>query len=357
MINSIKTIGIDCRLVDSKKDTGISRYTKFLIDYYVERFGELYVYLITNDPTFYYLDCKIIFCKLKPFNLLHFFYFNKFISSFTFSIYHSPFYSSFFKPVQGVKCIITVHDLMYTFVDGFFGNNLMIAFLKRHYFNFIVSKSLQNSDHIVSVSETTRNDVKRVFARDSIHIPEDSDLDFLPDYSIVQKYKLKHKDFFFYCGNSRPHKNLEFIIKIFNENNNLPTLVLSGDRHKSSYNVIATGIVTNSELVALYKSSLAFIFPSRYEGFGLPIIEALRNETFVIASNIPAFLEFKSRNIFYFQLDNQADFLKVLNEVRLRDFFRDDCVLDYYNKLTIYRLNDILLDRVNAELSFEPQSR
>lgn len=334
------TVGIDCRLLNKVQNTGISRYTEFLISYYISKVGAENIFLITNDQNFYYVDCKVIYTPLRPYNIYHFFKYASFVEKLRFDLLHIPFYSGPLRKNKKLKVIVTVHDLMYRFVKGFFGSNYFLNKLKILYFDFIVKNTLNNADVIVSVSETTKNDVFKTFKLKSIHIPEDSEIKENSNFSFLDVMNLSKGNFFFYCGNNRPHKNIDFIINIFNNNLNLPPLVLAGKGHVSSRNVIATGIVSDEQLYSLYKSAIAFIFPSSYEGFGLPVLEALRSETLVVASKIPAFLEFKTENIFFFDLKNENEFLGVLQKVMTKKFIIDKSFLSYYDKNRIHQLYD-----------------
>ncbi len=336
-------VGIDCRLIDKQQNTGISRYSEFLLDYYIARYGIQNLVLISNNIHFKYKNCTIVHTIYKPFNLFHFLFYSYFIENLELDIFHIPFYSGFFLKTKKLKLIVTVHDLMYQFVENFFGNSFVLNFLKKKYFDFIVGNTLKNADIIVSVSKTTQSDVLKLYNKDSICIPEDSEISAPSDFTILNKHNLRNKGFFFYCGNNRPHKNIDFIIDVFSTNLQLPTLVLAGKGHRNYNNVISVGLVSDSELNALYKSSIAFIFPSKYEGFGLPVIEALRMGTFVIASNIPVFLEFKSSNILFFDLCNKFEFLNVINNAISREFVSENSFLSKYEKNSIYELYDSLI--------------
>ena len=334
---------VDGRLIDKFQNTGISRYTEFLIEYYINAYGDKNITIVTNDINFKKNNCVIVFTKLKPYNIFHFLRFSDFIRSLKIDLLHVPFYSALSNKNENIKVIVTVHDLMYRLVDGFFGKNKIIRLFKLYYFDFIVKKSLDNSDLIISVSQSTKNDVLAEFGFNSIHIPEDSNIQSFFDFSILQKLNLSKKGYFFYCGNNRPHKNIDFVRELFKNNLDLPPLVLAGNGHQSASNIIAIGIVSEEELYALYKYAIAFIFPSKYEGFGLPVLESLRLETFVIASKIPAFLEFKSKNIFYFELNNKDEFLMAIDKSKTQSFIKEESFLDYYDKSRIYKLNDQML--------------
>lgn len=336
-------IGIDCRLINKIHNTGISRYTEFLIDYYISRFGISAIILITNDISYQNDDCKVVYTKLKPYNILHFFQFSNFVNSIGLDLLHVPFYSALPTKNNNIKVIVTVHDLMYRLVDDFFGTKKILNKLKLFYFDFIVNKSLSTADTIVSVSETTKNDVLTEFGFNSIHIPEDSNIEGNDDFSVLNKFNLLNKGYYFYCGNNRPHKNIDFIKEIFNNNLELPPLVLAGNGHQDGENIVVTGVVSEEELNTLYKSAIAFVFPSKYEGFGLPVLESLRLRTFVIASRIPAFLEFNSKNIFYFELNNEDEFLEAIDKSKTQNFMKEESFFDYYDKRRIYKLNDLML--------------
>lgn len=339
-------IAVDCRLINKIQNTGISRYTEFLINYYINRYGCENIFLISNDRSFKYFECNVVYTKLKPFNILHFLHFSSYVKKLNIDLLHVPFYSALFCKNSNIKIIVTVHDLMYRFVPNFFGNNEILNILKIKYFNFIVRKSLCNADRIIAVSETTMNDIWDIFSLRSIHVTEDSEINHKEDLSILEKFKLKDKKFYFYCGNSRPHKNINFIVEIFENNPHLPVLVLAGKGHKDGKNVIATGIVSEENLRALYKSAIAFIFPSKYEGFGLPIIESLRLKTFVIASKIPAFLEFDSSNIFFFELDSKKEFLNAVNMTLSNSFVDNTNFFEKFEKSNIYKSYDLVINNL-----------
>jgi glycosyltransferase involved in cell wall biosynthesis len=333
-------IALDARLLDKRHNTGISRYTEFLIDYYVSRIGENNVSLITNDPTLTVGSLKTIYTEYKPFNLIHVFLYRKFICQFSFELIHIPFYSGFYSKLPHTTVVLTVHDLMYRIVDDFFGKNRPLSILKIKYFNFIVKRSVCTADKVISISNTTSRDLKRIFKVDSYIIPEQSKIQSVPEISILNKHKLRNKCFFLYCGNSRPHKNLSMVVNLFNTLTNFPPLVLAGKGHQSSSNVINVGIVSDPELLALYESAIAFIFPSKYEGFGLPILEALSVGTLVIASRIPAFEEFKNQNICYFDIDNQSQLRSALVHSLTHHFVDNPSFFDTYSKENIYSLLD-----------------
>ncbi len=339
-------VAIDCRLLDKKKNTGISRFTEFIINFYIEFIGDNNIILITNDIDLFYGNCQIVRTSYKPYRFFDFIRFSFFCKSLNIDLLHSPFYSGLLFKFFEFKSIITVHDLMYRKVPGFFGSSKLLNFIKIIYFDFIVYNSLKNSDAIVTVSETTKEDLISIFKINSFYITEECLAFDNDDISILNKHNLKHKNYFFYCGNNRPHKNIEFIKNIFSNNHDLPILVLAGSEHSSINNVIAIGQVSEQELKALYKSCIAFIFPSLYEGFGLPILECLQSRSLVIASDIKAFREFNSKNILFFELGNKKDFLNCLYKSQKLNFVYEYNFWNRYSKSNIFEKYSILFNNV-----------
>ena len=340
-------ICIDGRLLDTKRNTGISRYTEFMIEYHLHKGNK--VYLIVNDKSISIDGCECIYTSLKPYNIFHYFRYSNFLRKLPVKIIHIPFYSGIFNKKRNFDktIIITVHDLMFRFIKGFFGKNPLLNYLKRRYINFIVKHSLSNSDQIISVSETTKTDILSIYNLKSNVIPEYSEIKGSPDNEILKILGLKPKHFFLYCGNNRPHKNVDFIINCFNDKPDEFPLILVGPHDIFTSNIKSTGIIPDSQLKSLYLNATAFIFASSYEGFGLPILESLNCRTNVIASDIPAFKEFKSPNVILYNLNNKDSFLRSIKKSINHKFIDEDLALDRYSLDTIYKNLDILFDSIS----------
>src|SRR5258708_2105032 len=137
---------------------------------------------------------------------------------------------------------------------------------------------------------------------------------------------------FIYTGNAYPHKNLKRTIEtikqlnkntdqkiIFNivSSRNVFTARLEKiiKKLKAEEFVKLLGYVSDSELTILYKNSTGFLYPSTYEGFGLPGLEAMKAGTIVLASDIPIFREVYADNQIYFDPYSVGSIAKALEEV------------------------------------------
>ena len=140
--------------------------------------------------------------------------------------------------------------------------------------------------------------------------------------SILSKYKI-HKPFLLYVGNAYPHKNLERLIQVFSQidfgDGGKLTLVLVG-KDDYFYNrvkdfahgfpeskIIFPGFVPDNELAVLYHEAVSYVFPSLYEGFGLPPLEAMATGCPVLSSSAASMPEILGQAAFYFDPENDQD--------------------------------------------------
>jgi len=111
--------------------------------------------------------------------------------------------------------------------------------------------------------------------------------DFSNEVETLNNLKI-NKPYFLFIGTLEPRKNLKTLIAAYQklEIENKPKLVLAGKKGwienetyliiKNNSNIIETGFVSDEVLATLYKNALAFVFPTYYEGFGLPLLEAMQ---------------------------------------------------------------------------------
>ena len=306
----------DARLINLNFETGISRYSKFILDELNTNFGVSNVIVLSNVE----FDCKneLVLTRLKPFNIKDYllFTFLCFKLKFKYKIktYYTPFYSGVYLNVFS-NYFITIHDLMFYNVNNLFSNNKLINSLAISYFHIIVSFSLTKYANIISVSECTFNDVKNIFGKNSLIIPET----FFPikkDLNDNKELSIKiPKNYILYVGNNRKNKNIDIVLNVFKKYNLDIDLVIVGHDGYSTSNITYLGKVCDSELNFVYNKANAFVFPSIYEGFGIPVLEAIYYDLPVICSDIPAFREFNSLNTHFFDPYSEKELLFLLQSI------------------------------------------
>ncbi|MCK4672939.1 glycosyltransferase family 4 protein [bacterium] len=208
--------------------------------------------------------------------------------------------SSYF-PIFGVSIpsIITVHDLKYLLYSDFFGNKI-----KEFYYSWVIRRGITRTKHIIAVSSATKRDLlnlgvpseKITVIHEAATISsEERESDYrLTDINGVEQ------PYLLFVGVNRPHKNVSRIIEacgILRDNlgKECPGFVFVGARFDTlrqryasvdkSKKLIFLGAVSDEKLKVLYKHAFALVFPSLYEGFGLPILEAMVMGVPVITSN------------------------------------------------------------------------
>lgn len=235
--------------------------------------------------------------------------------------------------------IVTIHDLTHLVYSEFFGSKLKILYAK-----LMMKIAIKKAKFILTVSESTKNDIIKYFkvsedkikvtylgVKDEIKRKNKDEINYL-----YEKFNIpKDKKLLMYVGNLKPHKNLERLLISFSKlkENKDYTLLLVGkafenynileDREKElniKGNVIHTGIVTDDELVDLYNLVDLFVFPSLYEGFGLPIIEAMTCGTKVVSSSSSSLPEVGGDLIPYFNPEDTGEMANVIeNELNRED--------------------------------------
>lgn len=158
-------------------------------------------------------------------------------------------------------------------------------------------------------------------------------LDIEPDESILAEQRLAQKPYLLAVGSSSPHKNLAIVVKAIEKSlDHSFNLVIAGGTFSKVFNavesveserIIRLGYVTDAQLRALYSQAVGFIFPSIYEGFGLPPLEAMACGCPVLSSNKASLPEVCGNAALYFDpldiLDIEKQIGQFMNDSMLRD--------------------------------------
>lgn len=217
-------------------------------------------------------------------------------------IVHDPYEIGPMSFKMPFKKIITIHDL----TPILFPNTFSLTTVLLH--KLLLKKTLYTADKIITDSKSTKEDLIFYFKipDEKIKIiPLGVDEKFkLIDSSTVRKFKNNYNldfPFILYVGTLEPRKNIPTLLKAFSilRSRNLNyKLVIAGEKgwkYKAIFDtisdlnlqndVIFTGYVSDDDLPLLYNAADLFVYPSLYEGFGLPPLEAMACGTPVITSN------------------------------------------------------------------------
>jgi glycosyltransferase involved in cell wall biosynthesis len=301
---------VDGRLL-SVNPTGISRYCVKMLEVIAKEYGEEQIVVLVNNANVMQQDdllrrLAIKESRLKAFNVLHWFILSWVVFFEQPKAYICLNYSGLCFKRPSLRLVVTVYDLMFAFVKGFFGGGLR-DIAGRLYYGTIVPRAIKLSDLTLTISEASKKDIRELYDKEAVNMSGGNFLEAKPDCRIINKFELIAGNYFMFAGNARPHKNLPQLLRVFSDYRiGCPeaTLVIVGHKGTSKDGVLYPGFVSEGELVALYQSAKALVFPSLYEGFGLPVLEAIINGCPVIASDIPAFREFENYNMVFFSSDD-----------------------------------------------------
>ncbi len=197
-----------------------------------------------------------------------------------------------FPYLKKPKCpvVVTIHDLIPLFMPKFHNWKRAV------YFKKFLPWYLRKVNAIIAVSESTKRDIVKYYgiSENKITVVYDA----LPE---IKYEKVEKEPFILYLGTLEPRKNVEGIIRAFallKARGFKYKLVIAGGKgwkYNSIFSlvkklrlqddVIFRGYVSDAETVFLYKNAKLFVWPSFYEGFGLPVLEAMAYGTPVVASN------------------------------------------------------------------------
>ena len=218
-----------------------------------------------------------------------------------FDLYHEP---NFLPLTYNLPVITTIHDLsIFKFPECH--PNARVKFYDKH-----MKTAIEKSDYLIADSEYIRREIIDIFGIDQQKVvttllgverrfrPQDH----ITAQALMKMYRLRFKSFFLVVSTLEPRKNLKLVIDAYSRlphttKANYPLVIagmsgwkMSGfkkeiEQLQSKGYLRMLGYIDDESLPIIYSSALSFIYPSRYEGFGLPPLEAMACGTPVITSN------------------------------------------------------------------------
>ena len=328
-------IGIDARFYGGAKNTGLGRYTEKLLEYLVKLDQENeYVVFLKKDnfdtfnppsPKF-----KKVLADYHWYSYAEQIHLPRKIKQAKVDFMHFPHYNV--PLLYRGSFIVTIHDLTISHFPTQRATTLSpITYRLKHLtYTVVIRSAVKRAKKIIAVSFYTRNDLAETYKLDKKKIVvtyEAADLitkrsDLSPE-EILKKYNIT-SPYLVYVGNAYPHKNLEIMpqaLQVLEEKyGKKPTLVLVGkedyfyQRLKQEVSatsvkdrIVFCGYVPDAELPILYQQAAAYIFPSLYEGFGLPPLEAMQYEIPVVSSQASCLPEILQDAALYFDPNDPQD--------------------------------------------------
>lgn len=360
-------IGIDARMY-SDSFTGIGRYTYELTKrfFYASDLPYEWV-LFMNEPQFsafkspgphvravcvdashYSFAEQTRFLKIlneENCDLVHFMHFNVPL------LYKKPF-------------VVTIHDTTISFYPG----KKMGSWWRKIAYQKVITHAVQDAQKIITVSENTKKDVEKLFHISPLKIKtiwngigdDFSECSELYKEGVRNKFGLSEK-FLLYTGVWREHKNLVRLLEAFHlilqksntkygptqlqnldlvitgrEDPNYPEIKKTIHRLGLSNHVKLVGLVDIDDLNYLYAAATAYVFPSLYEGFGIPPLEAMRCHTPVCASRTSSIPEVCGDAVEYFDPLNVPDMAETILKVLINPTLQETLIKKGQERIKLF---------------------
>lgn len=266
-------------------------------------------------------------------------------------------------PLLSKRKVVTLHDCAVFYNPSWFSKKY------RYWRKFVLPKLASSSLGIITVSDFSKNVICSALgvSDDFVKvIPNGINTEFFQKMDDVLSKRLIerlriNKPYFLTVGSMDPRKNLSTLLRAWDKfnrssNRNYDLVVVGGSNHnfytELNYdvgNVIFTGYVSDEELKAIYQNAHTFIYPSLFEGFGLPVLEAMTFGLPVLSSNSTALPEVGGDSVLYFDPRSIDEMLHAIIEItsnpslhkqyseyslaRVKEFSWEQCGVDTYRYL------------------------
>lgn len=287
---------------------------------------------------------KFIPPKFAPSLLFDYFYCAYLLLVHPVDVFHAP---SFVLPIckpKNTKFLVTIHDL------AFMARPEVATWRFRVAYGFLVRHSLRIADCVIAVSENTKKDIIKYFSispQKIVVIPNGISPAFLANKPQPDPFGFGY----LLTVSTHPYrKNTFMLVDAFSQLNPSFKLVIAGNlgeygkqallRQISQLGlqdrVIITGKVSEAELSALYQHAQLFIYPSTYEGFGMPLLEAMASNCLVLGANTSCLPEVvPDKRCLFYPIDSSTIAAKIRQLISLPDSQK----LVLKNKFRLFALN------------------
>ncbi|MFA7209117.1 MAG: glycosyltransferase family 1 protein [Parcubacteria group bacterium] len=310
-------IGIDARFFGIRQK-GLGRYTQKLVENLekIDPANEYWIFLQRENFEEYQPknpNFKKVLADYRWYTFREQLFFPLMVRRYGLDLMHFPHFNVpllYFK-----KFIVTIHDLTLVHFPTVKNSTLHPVFYRVKFFAYllVIRAAIMRAENIIAISQFTKDDVVKKYGRsveNKITVTYEACEDFcmfsrrngqeiLQEYGIIKPYLI-------YVGNAYPHKNLDRLVlaftRAFGEKKDFQLVLVGKDdyfygqlrksvRKHQAEDIIFLSDVSDYELDTLFHRSVANVFPSLYEGFGLPPLEAMSKGVPVISSDHPCMRE------------------------------------------------------------------
>lgn len=379
-------IGIDARFYGGEQSKGLGRYTQKLIEHVLQiDQSNHYVIFVQDERALQAIqnmraNVEVILAPYRWYTLAEQIFLPRVIARAQVDLMHFPHFN---VPLwYRHPFVVTIHDLIISRFPTERATTLgpLKYRFKQFAYNRVIAHAARKAKKIITVSEYSKRDIMDFF-----HLPSDRIAvtyeavdqfteeakprelkDVLAQYAITLPYVL-------YVGNAYPHKNLEILLQVMQrlkqEKRLFFTLVLVGKmdyfyrRLKNEAQalhvddvVLFPGFVPDEDLPVVYHNALAYMFPSKYEGFGLPALEAMSYGVPVLAARSSCLPEILDEAALYFDFQDVNGIIEKIFAVHTNQVLQQAIVQKGYQQTQKYHWKTLAQETLQIYESVFTQS-
>jgi glycosyltransferase involved in cell wall biosynthesis len=278
-------------------------------------------------------------------------------------VLHSPHYTT--PIIKNCKSVVTFHDMTFYLFPEMHEKSKVILFKS------MIQYSSLATDKIISVSQSTSTDIAKILniaptkictvlsAANPKYILQDTN----HIEQVCSKYSLIQKRYLLFVGALEPRKNIPLLIKAYSklvkEFPNIPLVIVGkkGWMYQSIFELVESldissevkflGYVDEDDLVTLYSGAKVFIYPSTYEGFGFPVLEAMQCGTPVITSNTSSLPELTGDSALLINPNNVDDLLTAMRSILINDSLAKELSVKGLSRATLFTWKNTAIQTLN----------
>lgn len=355
-------IGIDARFYGSI-GKGLGRYTQKLIEGLekIDSVNEYFIFLRKENFEEYQAK-KRNFHKVEAdfswYSWEEQLRFPFLLNSYDLDLMHFPHFNVpvlYFK-----KFVVTIHDLILLHFPTVRSTTLNPLFYRIKFlvYKFVIKVAIKRSSRVIAVSRFTKRDILdnyKYVPQEKIRVTYEACDDYCmlspeKDEEILSKYGII-KPYIMYVGNAYPHKNLERLVLAFERIKEFHPdlkLVFVGKEDyfysrlkelveiRKTTDIIFVGYVPDYELDTFFHNVSVYVWPSLYEGFGLPPLEAMAKGAPVVSSDHPCMKEILEESAHFFDGRNVLDIVRAVREVLEEEELKKELIRRGYAQIMKY---------------------
>ncbi len=274
-----------------------------------------------------------------------------------YEIFHPTYYDPYFLNIVKTPFVVTCHDLIHEmYADKYDKLKIDNKSIKGK------ELLLRKANHIIAISNNTKNDIINIY---NIN-PEKISVIYhgiTKNEIVINKnnYNLNFR-YLLFVGNRDLYKNFDNLLfafkEILNKDNELKLVCIGSpfsnneidliNKYKCTNHIINFGYIDDNDIDSFYENAIAFIFPSCYEGFGIPILEAFKNNCPVILSNTSCFPEIAGDAGIYFDPNSVESIIETIKSSIYNNELLNEKVKKGSQKIKKYTWESTALNTLNV---------